>query len=914
MLRFYQAFILSGFAIALATSVAGRAGSATAATAPAVLEGSVIARAAAIPLPGARVVLKTPAGRFETLTDAEGYFRFETVAPAENCVVTAEHGGFLPASVEGVRILAGDRRVIDIFIDLEPVKQSIQVEEGAIPVRTDSPEISRRLPATELQGLPSNGRSVTRFALLDPHVRQTQGLGSDGAIASRLSINASSFRHTAHLLDGSANYDVVFANAPQQSVSVSAVEEMKVLTNQYSAEFGGSTAGIIAVTTRSGGDSYHGEAFGFLRPSGIQAKPPLSALRAPNQRAQYGAALGGPLARGRTNFFANFEQTAQSRGSFIQSPAPRSFTGHLDEWTSLARIDHRPNDRHAVTVRLNGQHSQNDNTNDRIGAFTQPSALQISYAQAAAAQFSYRALLDRALNEIRVSYAAYTPSATRTPSPAVSIVRPSYSIEGGSTNSWVHARAAAVSELFGVHIGAHDIRAGGDLQRQQVKDYSFSPFGEYRFAAAPPAPGQQPLQFTQTFGEAMLRYGQSYGSAFFQDDWKVSDRVTANLGLRYEKQSITQDGDNLAPRAGLAWDVGGDGRTVLRAGAGVFYDQYYFYITRRFFLQGVASPTLTATIPFGAAGFPAFPASLAAIPPGADAAKRDLYLPARTLLNPYSLQYSLGIRRDLGRDWIVTADAIHTHTLKQMRANDLNAPAPFLRTLPGQRRTIAQADATRPFSTWAGVPVRNVLQIENSAASLYDALDIGIAKQFSRTCGLQVNYLYSSSTAYAMFFGEPNTGIPNDWSNTGSAERGPSDFHQRHRVVATSSVELAHVARLAIVGNFGSGLPVNPLTGLDNNGDTFMFDRPAGMGRNSFRGPAQAAVDAAISRRVKIAEPFALELRAEAFNILNKNNYLKLNGIYGDARTPGSLFLTPIAGLQNTDPSRQLQAGLKLTW
>ncbi|MFB3826944.1 MAG: TonB-dependent receptor domain-containing protein [Bryobacteraceae bacterium] len=880
-----------------------------AAEAPAALEGVVAA--GETPLPGARVVVAGAAGRFETASDEAGRYRFAALPPGTHYAVSALREGFRPAEVPRLALAAGERRVLDIQMQLETLRQSLTVAAEAAPAAV---ERARAVTAAELSALPSNGRSFTRFALLDPRVRQTQGLASDGAAGARLSINAQSFRHTGHMIDGISNYDVVFANAPRQSFPLASIEEVRVIANPYSAEYGGSAAGAVAATTRAGTDLLHGEAFGFLRPSGAQAKPPLSTIHVPNQRAQHGAALAGPVFPGRTTFFASFERTAQDRGSFIQSPAPLAFTGNVREWFALARADHRFGRRQSLALRLNGHHARNNNVNDRIGGFTQPSAAQESYTQAAGAQATHRMAFAAAVNELRAAYSAYTPSAARTLHPAVSIVRPSYSVEGGSAVSWVHARAAQLSEQLGWRHGGHQISAGGEVQRQAVKDYSFTPFGEYRFAAGPPAPGQQPLQYTQTFGQSMLRYGQSQRAAFVNDHWGIAPRLSASLGLRYESQSLTGSRANLAPRAGLSWDIAGDGKTVVRGGAGVFYDQYYFYITRRFYLQGLHSPAATYTIPFGAPGFPAFPASLSEAPAGISGGKRDLYLAAPRLLNPYSLQYSLGVRRELGGRWTLSADAQHQHTLRQMRAADTNAPAPFPRTAAAASRTVAQADATRPFQTWAGVPVRNALVIENSGSSIYDALDIALAKRFAETWNLQSRLIYSSSVAYSMFFGEPNTGIPNEWSDTGRAERGPSDFHQRCRWVTTSSFGLPGGFQLALGGSVGSGLPVNPVTGTDNNGDTFTADRPVGMGRNSFRGPLHASLDAAGSRSFRLSEALRLELRAEAFNALNRNNYGRVNGTYGNGAAPGPLFLTPMAGLQNSDPSRQLQVALKLAW
>jgi hypothetical protein len=284
------------------------------------IEGTVMAASVELPLRGATVVLARPGGRVQMLTDNAGHYRFEGIRPVSGYTLTALCDGFAPAVMRDLQLAGRERRVLDIEMQVQALNQSITVTGRADAVNPSGEESSRSVTAAELRALPSNGRSLARFALLDPHVRQTQGLASDGAAASRLSINANSFRHTGHMIDGASNYDVVFANAPQQSFSVSAIEELKVLTNQYSVEYGGSTAGIVAAVSRSGTDRFHGEAFGYLRPSGIQAKPPLSSLHVPNERKQYGAALGGPIAREKTNFFASFEGNGQNRGSFIQSP------------------------------------------------------------------------------------------------------------------------------------------------------------------------------------------------------------------------------------------------------------------------------------------------------------------------------------------------------------------------------------------------------------------------------------------------------------------------------------------------------------------------------------------------------------------------------------------------------------------
>jgi hypothetical protein len=369
---------------------------------------------------------------------------------------------------------------------------------------------------------------------------------------------------------------------------------------------------------------------------------------------------------------------------------------------------------------------------------------------------------------------------------------------------------------------------------------------------------------------------------------------------------------NLAPRLALAWDVTGNGKTTVRAGAGIFYDQQFMYVTRRFVTSGPTAPTQTFTIPYGAAGFPTFPNSLVTAPTGASAGLLNLYLPAANVQNPYSTQFSAGIQHQLARNFTISIDAQHAHTLRQPRVNDINHPTPFFRTGPNQIRSGAAADATRPFQTYLGVPVRDVAVIENSAASLYDALDFGITKRLGSRFQLAAHYVLASSATYSMFYADANSGIPNEWNNWGSAERAPSDFYQRQRFSGSGFIHLPWKFDLGLIAIAASGLPVNPITGKDDNGDTYTVDRPVGLGRNSYRGPAQFNLDTSLSRRVRLHERVQAELRFEATNVLNRNNYITVNNIFGEGPQPLPTFLSPTAGVANTDPSRQLRFGVRL--
>ena len=314
----------------------------------------------------------------------------------------------------------------------------------------------------------------------------------------------------------------------------------------------------------------------------------------------------------------------------------------------------------------------------------------------------------------------------------MTVVRPNYATVGTSSYSYVRTKSFQLADQFAWQTGKHEMRFGGDILRQDVRDDAFSLFGTYTFAPGAPRVGEAPVQFQQTLGQALLNYGQTAVSAYAQDNWRIHPRLTLNLGLRYENQTLTDERNNFAPRLGFAWDAFGNGKTIVRGGGGVYYDQYYFYITRRFLYQGVNSPTATYTLKPTDPGFPKFPNSLTAPPGGIAAARLDLYLAPDRILNPYSTQFSFGIQQKLPGGFTLTVDGITSHTVRQMRPIDLNAPKPFTRTAAGQIRSSAEADATRPFKTFQGVPVRNAVVIENTATSNYDALDLGIVRSFAK--------------------------------------------------------------------------------------------------------------------------------------------------------------------------------------
>src|SRR5262245_10649247 len=897
----------------------------------ATLHGTITAGPNATPLPNARIVIRGGGHEKTVFSSTEGTYEFTSLDPMMHYSITVDADGLRPVSRNEIAVREAEATRIDINLQLVDVRTTIVVTDGIINLEAASAQVSQTIDPTEVEELPIVNRTVSKYALLDPHVRQPLGLGADFQDANRLSINGGSYRHTSYVLDGTTNYDWVYAVTPQATVSPAAVEEVTVLTGNYSAQYGNSTNGIIAVTTSSGRDTLHGNLFSYIRPSGVQATPALAAFHVPNERLNWGANAGGPLIKDRTFFFASYEQMQQDSGSVITIPRSSFFDGRTDEYSGLFRMDHNLTRKNTLTARFNGYHYATNNANDRIAGGNQPSFGRTARVQSSGGQITDQAVIGNMVNIARFAYTNYFPDSAAPLDPSVGISidhynggsSPAYQ-SGYSTSNWVHAQTETASDMLADRHGRHSWKFGGEFVHLRVRDYSFSPYGTYYFRTSDDFANNNPYKFTQTFGAADVRYGQTGVSGFVQDDIRLSSRLTANLGIRYEFQSITDSLHNLGPRVGLAWDATGDGKTVIRLGGGIFFDQYFMYINRRFITAGLNPLQFNYTWNCGPVNNPCpiYPAP-SADPNGGSQSRffSYIYVPADKLLNPYSLQFSASVERELRNNMVLTLSGLHTHTLRQMRVNDINHPSPFNRTIGTTPRSTGEADAARPFydvlsktCVYQGVKGSCLVdQIENTASSIYQAFDASVKKRFLRWGEINAHYVWSASYATAMFFADYNSGIPSEWwPNWNDLERGPSDFYQRHRFIADAVLRGPYKTTLSVVGNFGSGLPVNPLTGQDDNGDGYRSDRPVGLSRNSFHTPAQKTVDLAVAKQFTVRDRLLAETRVEALNVLNSKNFINVNNNYGGGATPSSSFLTPLPGIANTDPSRQLQFVVRL--
>src|SRR5262249_29845998 len=154
-----------------------------------------------------------------TASNSEGNYEFASIDPALSYSLSVDAKGLRSFTKNGVVAKDADAQRVDVHLDLADVHTTVVVTDGVINLEAASAEVSQTVDSTQVMELPSVTRSAAKYALLDPHVRQAQGLGANYQDSNRLSINASSYRHTSYLLDGTTNYDWVYAVGPQATVS-----------------------------------------------------------------------------------------------------------------------------------------------------------------------------------------------------------------------------------------------------------------------------------------------------------------------------------------------------------------------------------------------------------------------------------------------------------------------------------------------------------------------------------------------------------------------------------------------------------------------------------------------------------------------------------------------------------------------
>jgi hypothetical protein len=686
---------------------------------------------------------------------------------------------------------------------------------------------------------------------------------------------------------------------------------------------------------------------------------------------QGAATVSGPLTKsGQTLYMASGEYSYQDRASPVISPLdPGNYIGHYRDWMGLLRLDHRFTPGQRVFLHLGADGFFDTNPNGIVGGNTLPSVARVFHRKTYTAEVGDTAVFSPTMvNEARLEFQLASPITQF--SPVVYGTEYSVPISSGGTFTSGTSQAALLmnrqfqaTDSLAKTFGKSELRVGFDVIRAHTggnsKEFGGPIYlGELVYKACTGTTAYCESQsylgnianvstYTQSYGNADYVVNDTLAGVFAQWDVHPTADLTVNAGLRYELQTFTDARENFAPRVGFAYNLNGKGTTTFRGGFGIYYSQVVDNEEADYALTGPTGVFNYTAAP-GQAGFPTSVSSvpLPAFPAGATAPIRSLYLrpgrasyynqffPTSTLLNypnallsPYNEQWTLGLEQQIAPGWVLATDYVGSHTLKIVRPLDVDAPTSFIRTLPGQVRTAQAANCTRPYwVAWytqnggtcdpvknaGATPPYSVIQSDtNDGAAYYQALDVNLSHHARNGSALLASYTWS----HAIDTVDPDlpSQNPNDPRQVGQAESGNALFDQRNRLVLSGVWAAPWGFSTGGIATLAGGLPYNYVTGVTNSGDTgATTDRPvingSVVGRDTGRGTVIYDIEPFIGKRITIVpERVHVNLRAEAFNVLNHRNAVGFSGTWGNGATPGAGFGTPLVGITNQLYPRELQ-------
>jgi outer membrane receptor protein involved in Fe transport len=942
-------------------------------------------------LPGVTVSVRNQeSGLVRTSVTAEnGSYAISGVKPGVY-EVTFELEGFPTVGRRDVELRVGQETRLSATLKMEQIEEAITVTGEAPIVETTSKEIGGTLTTQEFQDLPTQNRSFALFAALLPGITpvpSTESTSGDAIFANGQDDNNNSFN-----VDGANNDDdVIGARAGAQTrTPIEAIQEFQVLTSQFDAEFGRSTGAVLNAVTKSGGNRFRGSAFGYFQRSDWN-ETDFFVERSGRQPADseydaLGFTLGGPIVRDRLHFFVSYEDdTAQTGVAGIFNTRPElNFTTTVDNQIEnhLAKVDYQVTAGNHLAARYLRETSPQFNQiiNNGNAVATLAAAREEADTDSNWIATLHSVLGSVGLNEVRLSFtkedvAFANPAfngngqsfqAQRNQAPVE--LRPTI-LDGGSGVAQARVnKSTQLDDTFSWFLpawrGEHQLKAGFQHAKREETFGDFGTAnGQFNFDTDRPFNAND-LSTYPTFFTVRVKGGLDTAipdnetlGVFLQDDWRLNDRLTLSLGVRYDKEDITDD-DNYGPRLGFAWDPFGKGRTVVRGGLGRFYDRFQLGFYQDFF-QDAITITQGFLVRHPDAGinqklfFDIAQANgittLAAL---RDFLVRQLEGGAGTVLNTaptvdnpdrkqaYVDSVSLGAEHELRPGLSVALDLIHNENRDTVLLVDLN---PF-----------SQARGGRPnLSIVNGQPVTlgSINSYVNAGKSEYDSVQLALRKRFTGRWGGRLSYTWSDSsgnygnagagTATAYFqtrtesgynfdtgewIGEPLDLNLDDPRNDGQ----PVNWLREHNLVLSGSYQVPRTgwrsARgLTVSGIFsylsGDRTTIVTNTRLDNGNrapapaGTYNASPPSdiGLGGVRFDGrmfgaeqPDVERLDLALRYDLPLVREVSMALTGEIYNATSEENFLSVgNNIFG---TPG--FLTPTATF--SPGGRQYQVGLRL--
>ena len=861
-------------------------------------------------VPGALVQLHGPGRDQRSRTGGTGEYSFPAL-PAGTYEIRVSAKGFATMLKKNFQVTDGS--VFDVQMAILGEAQVINVDDQLRRVTT-SPD--------------ANGSAVV--------MRERQiGMLSDDP--DELALQLQALAGPAPGPDGGALYVDGFTagNLPPKS----AIREIRVNSNPFSPEYDRPGFARVDIFTKPGSESFHGQAFAQYSGRELISRNPLLAesTRPPFRSEIFGFNLSGPLVRNKASFTLDSEardihEAAAILATTLDGRISQTMSTPQTRYSITPRLDLALTPRNTLVVRYQTLHIGLENLG--VGDFNLPSRAYNETQTEDVVQVTETAVVSpRAINETRLQYLRSSARDSALSNAPVIDVQGAFTA-GGATigDSSTLTDNGEITNLSTYTRGSHMLKWGGRLRYSRLRDVSVSNFaGTFTFYTLDQYRAGTPAQFSRNGGTPATLVQQTDAGLFFGDDWKLRPHLTLSLGLRYEAQTNLSDAGDFAPRIGIARAIG---KTVLRAGAGVFYDRLPLNVTlNRLRYDGVTQQSyLILNPPF----YPAVPAVTDLQALEQPQQLRPVY---RGAVAPRLYQASASIERQLNEGSRVAVAWTGSRGVHLLNVRNTNAPV----------------DGVYPEGS------REIRLLTESA---------GVSRQNQMISSVNINrkklFLFGY---YALSYGmDDNEGPPADPYNL-RAEWGPSAYGDvRHRVVLGSALPLLWKASMSPFLAVNSGVPYNITTGLDPGLTGFPAARPslvtdgacsgaacfhpdpapgaATIGHNYGRGPANVTLVLRLARTwsfgregrsgtsggsasdhggMPIPQPagastrrYNLTLSASSLNALNHANYGPPDGdlsspYFGQYRSLGGMVVM-VHGGAGAAYNRKVDLQLRFSW
>ncbi len=928
-------------------------------------------------LPGATVTATSLAnGRiFSDVTNERGDYRIVGV-PAGRYKVQAELSGFATVVVPDVELLVGQNRTVPFAMQVASLSETLTVTGEAPLVDVSSSQVAGNVDRRQMEELPLQGRNWMELAM------QVKGITTNA-----VDTNPVRDRQFQLNLDGQEiTQQVAGGGFGQPRFSREAIAEFQVITNMFDITQGRSLGIQVQAISRSGTNNIDGSVYGYFRDDKLNQKDFIANRVLPYSNQQLGAAVGGPIVKDKLHYFLSYERENEPN-TIITTPNALpaftwSFPTKLVQNSFLGRADWQMAAKDHLTSRVS--YWDWDNPFTQVAGTEHPSqAAKRSRRAFNVANTWSRVLTDTTVQEVKVGYSHFDwknllaeDALVNTPNyvfPTITIGQRRNYPQEFYQNTFSFRYDLTSSR------GAHDFKFGTEFLRwKDTGQWQLLSRGEYIFSSTPSDlarrfpqdawndPSKWDLtgldsivsRFDQNFGDWTINIPRPTFAIWLGDTWKISNSLSLNGGIRwdadfgaldppdvdvpivftpkagYVANTALQAGNklypgglrdinNIAPRGGFTWNVGGNGKLVIRGGSGRYFSVPDSNTT---FSQQSFNTSRILTNSFPNDGQPGFLANPTRGVTAAAILAGTVPLPAqgpRVIAHDYKMpstwQSSIGFQTQFGERWGFESDLTHWKGYNFARQRD-----PNLQFNPATGYNIAPTAATRPDTKFG-----QIQWLESTGSADFAAISSGLTKRYAN------NWQASLSYTLTLFQNDDTTNFQYQANNPfdPDADWARSQEFQRHTLRVNAIYRLPFDINLSGAYLFGSGnyyqinygaTPFGPVASANRYVTAPVtvptevagrFDGPTSFAvgdlipRNALQGLALHRIDLRLAKDIPLPNGMKLGLIAEAFNILNHKNY----GAY-QTTINNAGFGQPRQNLLNAYQPRVAQVAFKVSF